>query len=226
MGVINIKLGKLVGFVIAALVLVWTVYFLISHSGFALKEEYVPKSDTTVTTKVFMDISIDGKDAGTVVFGLFGATSPITVKNFVTLATGSEGYGYEGSVFHRVVKGFVVQGGDFVSGNGYGFKSIYGEHFDDENFNVKHYGAGWLNMANRGPNTNGCQFSVLMREAPWLDGHHTVFGKVLEGMSILRTIENIPTNDKEYPSSEVKITKCGETPVDRPFEVDTRAVEE
>jgi len=183
-------------------------------------------ADTTVTTRVFFDITIDGKEAGTIVLGLFGLTTPKTVKNFVALATGSEGYGFAGSSFHRVIRDFMIQGGDFDKKDGSGSKSIYGDYFEDESFVVHHYGPGWLSMANAGPDTNGCQFFITLVPTPWLDGRHVVFGKVLEGMDVVRSIENQETDRADHPMSEILISKSGELPVEEAFEVEKEAVDE
>jgi len=183
-------------------------------------------ADTTVTNKVFFDITIDGKDAGTIVLGLFGLTTPKTVKNFVAIATGSGDFSYEGTSFHRVIRDFMIQGGDVENKDGSGSTSIYGKYFDDESFVVHHYGPGWISMANAGPDTNGCQFFITLAPTPWLDGKHVVFGKVLEGMDVVRSIENQDTDRSDHPMSEVLISKCGELPVEEPFQVEKEAVDE
>ena len=119
---------------------------------------------------------------------------------------------YKECPFHRVIKGFMVQGGDFVNKNGTGKISIYGDKFKDESFAVKHTGPGLLSMANSGPNTNGCQFFITCQKCDWLDGKHVVFGKVLDAASLLvvRKIENVSTNHKEEPRIPVVISQCGE----------------
>ncbi|KAK7115307.1 uncharacterized protein [Littorina saxatilis] len=159
-----------------------------------------------LTKKVVFDISINGEPAGRIGIGLFGDVVPKTVENFLQLATWKNGYGYKGSKFHRIITDFMIQGGDIVSGDGMGSKSIYGELFDDENFDLKHYGSGWVSMANRGPNTNGCQFFISLRDCPWLDGAHVVFGKVVEGMALVRKIEEVDTNSVDAPLVDVVIT--------------------
>lgn len=182
-------------------------------------------SDTLVTSKVFMDLSIGGKPIGRVVIGLFGRTSPLTVNNFETIAAGSvDGLTYKGAAFHRVIKGFMMQGGDILQGDGRGSISIYGDRFDDENFIVKHYGPGWVSMANAGRDTNGSQFYISFRVCHWLDTTHTTFGKVLEGMGVVRQVEQVATGTNDRPTETVKIDDCGVIKVEKPFAVSTAAV--
>ena len=162
---------------------------------------------------VFFDITIGKKPAGRVTFELYNDVVPKTAENFRALCTGEKGLGksgkplhYKGSLFHRVIKQFMIQGGDFTEGNGTGGESIYGEKFEDEiRSDLKHTGAGILSMANSGPNTNGSQFFVTLAPTPWLDGKHTIFGRVKSGMRVVQRMGLVNTGAEDRPEEEVKI---------------------
>ena len=161
---------------------------------------------------VYMEIGINGRTAGIIVVELFDDVVPKTCENFRCLTTGSEGFGYKGTVFHRIIPGFMFQGGDTDHQNGRGGRSIYGGRFPDENFDIRHTGPGLLSMANSGPDTNGSQFFITTDEngTEHLDGKHVVFGRIVDGMDLVYRIEDLGTDDG-MPQGEVKIIDCGLT---------------
>ncbi|KAG0201096.1 Peptidyl-prolyl cis-trans isomerase B [Mortierella sp. GBA30] len=175
-----------------------TIAFVIAAASVAIAAQ-----GATITSKVYFDIDQGGKHLGTIVIGLYGDDVPKTAKNFLELAKGSLGFGYQGSTFHRVIKG------DFTNHDGTGGKSIYGPQFEDENFKIKHTGPGIVSMANAGEDTNGSQFFITTVKTDWLDNRHVVFGEVVDGMDIVHKIENTETSYHDKPSVDITIVKSG-----------------
>lgn len=185
-----------------------------------------------VSRVAHLDITVNGEALGTVDIGLFADQVPKTVKNFESLCEGwenpadDEKHQYGGTKIHRISPGFIIQAGDIIKNDGTGSISIYGETFEDENFLLKHYDEGWLSMANNGPDSNGCQFFLLLDEADFLDGQHVVFGKVIYGMNVLKDLEKQPLtvdpdyqeyfeeypedyeDELEFPINDVRIDAC------------------
>ncbi|KKY18745.1 putative peptidyl-prolyl cis-trans isomerase [Phaeomoniella chlamydospora] len=173
-------------------------------------------TSSSARPRVFFDIEIGKKPQGRIVFELFSDVVPKTAENFRALCTGEKGLGksgkqlsYRGSIFHRVIKSFMIQGGDFTAFNGTGGESIYGEKFEDENFELKHDRPFLLSMANSGPATNGSQFFVTTVPTPHLDGKHVVFGEVINGKNLVRNIESLPTQS-DKPQQDVTVVDCGQ----------------
>lgn len=164
-----------------------------------------------------MDIEVGAEEGqeptkGRVVFELFPEHVPKTAENFRALCTGEKGeqLHYKGMIFHRIIKDFMMQGGDTTNRNGTGGLSIYGRKFDDEGVWLPHTAPGLLSMANSGPNTNGSQFFVTYKNTPHLDGKHTVFGRVISGFEVCRAAEEAPTGDSDLPLHGVTVVDCGE----------------
>lgn len=176
------------------------------------------KSEAKVRKRCFFDISINEVSAGRIVFEIYDDIVPKTAENFRALCTGEVGIGkttnkplhYKDCSFHRVVRNFMIQGGDFSEHTGRGGESIFGGFFPDENFDRLHDRPYLLSMANRGKNTNGSQFFITTQPAPHLDNLHVVFGEVISGKEVIKKVEHQPTNEKSRPYNPCTISNCGE----------------
>uniref|UniRef100_A0A0D9YYI1 peptidylprolyl isomerase n=3 Tax=Oryza TaxID=4527 RepID=A0A0D9YYI1_9ORYZ len=184
--------------------------------------------------RCYLDVSIGGDMEGRIVVELYASVAPRTAENFRALCTGEKGVSAatgvplhykislkaasvctrwtKGSCIHRIVKGFMVQGGDITAGDGTGGESIYGLNFEDENFVLKHERKGMLSMANAGPDTNGSQFFITTTRTPHLDGKHVVFGRVIKGMGVVRSMEHVSVGESDRPITDIVIVDCGELP--------------
>lgn len=179
------------------------------------KQEDIQKPVNIEDTSLnpYFDIRIGDEDAGRIIFQLFDDETPITCKNFRYLCGKGlfkkDKPAYQDVSFHRVIKDFMIQGGDITRGDGTGGFSIYGEQFDDENFNLTHNQPGMLSMANAGPNTNSSQFFITLKKTPWLDNKHVVFGIIISGFDVVKKIEAVETNESDVPLKSVTISRCG-----------------
>ncbi|KAK1936441.1 putative peptidyl-prolyl cis-trans isomerase [Babesia divergens] len=176
--------------------------------------DYMTNPDNPV---VFLDINLGSHYIGRLKIELFADKVPRTAENFRQFCTGEYKHnmcsvGYKGALIHKVVADCMVQGGDFVKGDGTGSLSIYGYSFADENFNVKHTRCGMLSMSNNGPNTNGCQFNIVTKACDWMDGKNVVFGCLIDDDSILvlRKMENVTVGDGYRPKIPMTIAQCGQ----------------
>ena len=174
------------------------------------------QAEAVATSQVFFDIAIGDEEAGRLTMDLYGSVAPKTAENFRALCTGEKGVGklgkplhFEGCSFHRIIPGFMCQGGDFTSGDGQGGESIYGGDFADEPFEFSHFEPGLLSMANAGPDTNGSQFFMTTAVTDFLDGKHVVFGKIVDGMDVLSAMEK-QGSKSGATKAPVKIVACGE----------------
>ncbi|KZP27394.1 hypothetical protein FIBSPDRAFT_818564, partial [Athelia psychrophila] len=188
-----------------------------------------------VRPRVFLDFSVDSDQIGRVIFELYNDTAPKTVENFRALCTGEKGVSpvsarplyYKNSIIHRSIANFMLQGGgksynvshrrtftndpqDFTKRNGSGGESIYGGQFADEDLSRNLDSAGLLCMANKGPDTNGSQFFITLKECPHLNGKHVVFGKVVRGEDVVQKLAIVPVDGKDRPQVPVEIINCGE----------------
>ncbi|GAB2219458.1 hypothetical protein Droror1_Dr00007094 [Drosera rotundifolia] len=200
------------------LVFLAAVLFFYAFS-FPLRVEEKLEEDPEITHRVFLDVDMDNQRLGRIVIGLFGKVVPKTTENFRALCTGERGKGaggkslhYKKTPFHRIIPGFMIQGGDIIYGDGKGGDSIYGGTFADENFKIKQSHAGMVAMVNSGPDSNGSQFFITTVKASWLDGEHVVFGKVIQGMDNVYAIEGGAGTYSGKPRKKVIIADSGEIP--------------
>ncbi|XP_051138282.1 peptidyl-prolyl cis-trans isomerase CYP21-1 [Andrographis paniculata] len=201
------------------LIFVAVLALIFFASSFSRQEVENAEEVHEITHRVFLDVDLDKQRLGRITIGLYGQVVPKTVENFRALCTGEMGKAangvvlhYKGTPFHRIIPGFMIQGGDIVSGNGKGNQSIYSGTFRDENFKLKHTHAGTVSMVNSGPDSNGSQFFITTVKAYWLDGEHVVFGKVIDGMDTVYAIEGSAGTYSGKPRKKVIVSDSGEIP--------------
>ncbi|KAL3539076.1 hypothetical protein ACH5RR_002442 [Cinchona calisaya] len=201
------------------LILVVALVLIFLAFSFSQQEEEKVEEVHEITHRVFLDVDIDKQRVGRIVIGLYGQVVPKTAENFRALCTGEMGkaangkaFHYKGTPFHRIIPGFMIQGGDIIYSDGRGNESIYGGTFPDENFKIKHSHAGVVSMVNSGPHSNGSQFYITTVKTYWLDGEHVVFGKVIEGMDTVFAIEGGAGTYSGKPRKKVIIADSGEIP--------------
>ncbi|KAF5755721.1 putative peptidylprolyl isomerase [Helianthus annuus] len=211
------------------LFLIGSLFVFLVFSSFSQQEEDTVDEVYEITHRVFLDVDVDKQRLGRIVIGLYGEVVPKTVENFRALCTGELGKNksgkllhYKGTPFHRIIPGFMIQGGDIVHGDGHGNESIYGGTFRDENFKIKQSHPGMVAMVNSGPDSNGSQFFITTVKAYWLDGEHVVFGKVIEGMDNVYVIEGSAGTYSGKPRKKVVISDSGEIPKSE-WNVETRS---
>lgn len=199
--------------------LIFLIFAFTSPKQDEVEEE---EQEYEITHRVYLDVDIDEQRQGRIVIGLYGNVVSKTAENFRALCTGEKVKGasgkplhYKGTPFHRIISGFMIQGGDIVYGDGKGSDSIYGSIFPDENFKIKHSHAGVVSMVNSGPNSNGSQFFISTIKTSWLDGEHVVFGKVIQGMDTVYAIEGGAGTYSGKPRKKVIIADSGEIPKDK-----------
>ncbi|CAL5377013.1 unnamed protein product [Camellia sinensis] len=196
---------------LVASILIILAFWISNREVDEVEEAYV------ITHRVYLDVDIDKQRVGRIVIGLYGEAVPKTVENFRALCTGELGKStsgkllhYKGTPFHRIIPGFMIQGGDIIYGDGKGSESVYGGTFPDESFKIKHSHPGVVSMVNSGPDSNGSQFFITTVKASWLDGEHVVFGKVIEGMDAVYAIEGGAGTYSGKPRKKVIIADSGE----------------
>ncbi len=171
-----------------------------------LQKEHKKLDKKQISQIVFLRIEMNGEDMGFIKIKLFNNIVPKTCENFRQLCQTKK---YVSSPFHRIIKDFMIQGGDFTNYNGTGGESIYGGKFPDENFILKHDKPYLLSMANSGPDTNRSQFFITTSETPHLDGKHVVFGEVIDGFEIIYELNNVDTDHKDCPINKIIISDSG-----------------